>query len=312
MKTPDLHLEKRHPIQVAANRSGLTQDVLRAWEKRYGVVEPGRSGGRQRLYSDDDVERLRLLKLAVDGGRRISEVAGLEREELTTLALGDQVGRVASRSLPSVDPVALVECLEAIEQLDAVRLEETLSRQLLTAGSVNVIEGLVAPLMVEVGGRWHEGRLAASHEHLATEVLRGLVARVLARSQPRAPRGTLVIATTPGQRHEVGGLLAAAAAAQERWRTVYLGAELPADEIAGAVRQVHAGAVALSFAFRNEDSDDIAEIRQLTHALPANVKLIVGGAAAQEARAELVALGAVVVENLGAFRRTLEDAVSAS
>ena len=81
---------KRHPIQVAARRSGLSQDTLRAWEKRYGVVEPARSGGRQRLYSDQDVERLRLLRSAVEEGRRISEVANLSAKELTALVLEDR------------------------------------------------------------------------------------------------------------------------------------------------------------------------------------------------------------------------------
>ena len=270
------------------------------------MVEPGRSDGRQRLYSDEDVERLRLLRLAVDGGRRISDVAGLGREELAALALGDQVGSVAARDLPVLDPVALVECLDAIEQLDAARLEDTLNRQLLAAGSLNLIEGLVAPLMVEIGERWHDGRLRASHEHLATEVLRGLVARILSRSRPQSPRGTVVIATTPGQRHEVGGLLAAAAAVQEGWRTVYLGADLPTDDIIEAARQVEAGAVALSFAFRADDSDDLDQIRRVADALAPDVQLVVGGSAARDARAELVTLGALVPEDLVAFRATLD------
>ena len=72
MDTDGAHLEKRHPIQVVARRTGLTPDVLRVWEKRYEVVQPGRSGGGHRLYSDRDVERLGLLHRATSAGRRIS------------------------------------------------------------------------------------------------------------------------------------------------------------------------------------------------------------------------------------------------
>ena len=87
---------------------------------------------------------------------------------------------------------------------------------------------LNGPLLVEVGRLWHEGRLRASHEHLATQVARGVVASILDEMRPPLARGTLVVATTAHQRHEVGGLMAAAAAAQEGGRVVYLGPDLPA------------------------------------------------------------------------------------
>jgi methanogenic corrinoid protein MtbC1 len=307
MDTPDVHEEKRHPIQVAANRSGLSQDVLRAWEKRYAVVEPGRSGGGQRLYSDADVERLRLLRLVVDGGRRISDVSDMETEELARIAVEDRVESATTQALPVVDPVALVDCIDAIERLDAVRLEEILHRQLFAAGSQNLIEGLVAPLMVEVGRRWHEGQLLAAHEHLATGVLQGLVARILADAQPREPKGVLVVATTEGQAHEVGGLMAAAMAAQSAWRVVYLGAQLPSEEIVAAVKQVGADALALSYAYVNSDADDLGHIRTILQSLPPRVLRLVGGAAAAQNQPVLTEFGAQVVNDLSSFREALEN-----
>ena len=305
MEDPDLHEQKRHTIQVAANRSGLTLDVLRAWEKRYAVVEPGRCDGRQRLYSDDDVERLRQLRRAVDGGRRPSAVAGLETEDLAEIADEDRVESAAAHALPVVDPVALVDCIDAIERLDAIRLEDILHRQLVSAGSQNLIEGLVAPLMVEVGRRWHEGRMLIAHEHLATGVLRGLVARILAESQPRDPKGTVVVATTEGQAHEVGGLMAAATAAQDGWRVVYLGAQLPAEEIVAAVKQVGADAVALSYSYDNEQVDDLGMIRQVLETLPQRVLRLVGGPMGVERAPVLTEFGARVVSDLAAFRAEL-------
>ena len=77
----------RHPIRVVARRTGLTPAVLRAWEKRYGVVDPTRTEGGQRLYSDEDVRRLSLLRQAVEEGRSISQVVELTTEELQGLVM---------------------------------------------------------------------------------------------------------------------------------------------------------------------------------------------------------------------------------
>ena len=94
--------EKRHPIQVVARRTGLTADVLRVWEKRYGVVEPARSSGGHRLYSDLDVERLSLLHRAISGGRRISRVAVLPIEDLRDMVREDDDAAVERQR--TIDP----------------------------------------------------------------------------------------------------------------------------------------------------------------------------------------------------------------
>jgi methanogenic corrinoid protein MtbC1 len=296
---------KRHPIQVAARRSGLSQDILRAWERRYGVVEPARSEGRQRLYSDEDVERLRLLRLTVEQGRRISTVADLSTEELATLVLEDQVETSVTPHPTTLHTAALLDCLDAIGHLDDLRLQHLLRRHLLEVGGMELIEGLVAPLMVEVGRLWHEGRLSPSHEHLATEVSREILATILMESQPLHPRGTILVATTVQQRHEVGALMAAAAAAQEGWHVVYLGADLPARDIVEACEEVKADFLALSFAYRNPDANDLQEIESIAKELAGRTSVLIGGDAAISSRKRLIARGVLVVEDLTAFRSEL-------
>ncbi|UCC49299.1 MAG: MerR family transcriptional regulator, partial [Gemmatimonadota bacterium] len=81
---------KRHPIRIVARRTGLSRDVLRAWELRHGAVEPERTPAGQRLYSDDDIERLRLIQRSLEAGRRIGQVAGLPTEELARLVGEDE------------------------------------------------------------------------------------------------------------------------------------------------------------------------------------------------------------------------------
>ena len=99
---------RKHPIRVVTTRTGLTPDLLRAWERRYGVVTPTRSTGGQRLYSDADVERLAMLHRAVLSGRAIRTVAELTDDELAALVgVDEQAGRIVSaESLPAVEAAA--------------------------------------------------------------------------------------------------------------------------------------------------------------------------------------------------------------
>jgi len=96
---PSAGQDKRHPIQVVAKRTGLSADVLRAWEKRYGVLKPARSEGGRRLYSDEDIEYLRLLRRATVAGRNVGQVAGLSRDELEATVREDEAA-VAARADP--------------------------------------------------------------------------------------------------------------------------------------------------------------------------------------------------------------------
>ena len=168
---------KRHPIQVVARRTGLTVDVLRVWEKRYGVVEPTRSPGGHRLYSDDDVERLNLLRSATEAGRRISKVADLTLSDLRSLVREDADAavnrhRVSRDSLSPAPEEHLSACLEAVDGVDGRRLETTLTRASVALAAPVLIEQVLAPLMAAIGERWEHGRLSPGQEHLASSVIR--------------------------------------------------------------------------------------------------------------------------------------------
>ena len=113
----------RHPIQVVSRRTGVTQDSLRAWEKRYEAVKPHRAPGGRRLYTDADVERLVLLRRVTDAGRRIGQVAGLPTEELAELVAQDEKAIAAAPRAPqpraareargSTPEAYLAACLDA-------------------------------------------------------------------------------------------------------------------------------------------------------------------------------------------------------
>ncbi|MGD8727337.1 MAG: MerR family transcriptional regulator, partial [Gemmatimonadales bacterium] len=173
--------EPRHPIQVVARRTGITPDVLRAWERRYAAVAPGRSDTQRRLYSDADIQRLTLLKQATEAGHSIGQIADLPDEQLRERiaqdleALGRQVVPAAGFDIPVTVEQALESALQAVRDLDPAELRLALNRASLVLSPGDLIERVFVPLMRTVGDEWHRGNLGIPHEHLATAVVRGVL-----------------------------------------------------------------------------------------------------------------------------------------
>jgi MerR family transcriptional regulator, light-induced transcriptional regulator len=304
--------QKRHPIQVVARRTGLTPEVLRVWEKRYGIVEPSRTPTGRRAYSDTDVERLLLIRRATLLGRRVGEVSGLSPGALAALVREDEQAVTEAPTLPGDGAIAseavleIQESLGAIRELDAQRLEAILTRTLMTLGSAGFIERLVAPLLTKIGEEWKTGRLSPCEEHLAVPVIRRTVGRMLqwATLEPLAP--AIIVTTPAGQRHEIGAVMAASAALSSGWRAIYLGPDLPAAEIARAAEQVRAKAVAISIVYPADDPKMAEEISQLRRHLGKDVAVLAGGAAALAYARALKKAGAEIVSDLRSFQMVLE------
>lgn len=300
--------DARHPIRVVSERTGLTTDVLRAWEKRYGVVEPLRSETGQRLYTDADVERLLLLRQATEAGRPISQVAPLDTSELRRVVEEDEAARtVRERAFarpvtPEVEAY-VAAALDAVRALGAASLNRTLEHAAVRLDAGAFLEGVVAELLRRVGVGWHEGELRAAHEHLATAVIRRVLSRLVWTGVGEG-RGVVVVATPQGERHEMGALLSAATAAAEQWEVVYLGADLPAEDIARAAADVGAGVVALSLVYSAADGQVADELRRLRAAAP-DVAIVVGGAGAERWAPVLREIGAERLSDLGALRAFL-------
>ena len=308
MLVPDQPTVPRHPIAVVAERTRLSQDVLRVWERRYRVVEPGRSASGQRLYSDADIERLRLLSFATRMGRTISQVAGLPTAELARIVREDEDARGrAGPDEPSGDvPNELVEsALEYVRALDASSLNAMLHRALLSMGMPAFLDAVATPLLRRIGDEWHGGRLVPAQEHLASAIIQRVIINAMQTVTAPAGAPNLVIATPSGERHEIGALLAAAAAASEGWRVTYLGADLPAADIADAAVRTNARAVGLSIVYIADQPWVLDEISILRTRLPASIALLVGGAAGVSLAAKLSRDGIRLLADLGALRETL-------
>jgi DNA-binding transcriptional MerR regulator/methylmalonyl-CoA mutase cobalamin-binding subunit len=307
-----------YPIRVVARRTGLSPHVIRVWERRYGAVKPQRSDSHRRLYSDDEIERLGLLRRLTEAGHAIGQVAGMPQDDLEQMLAADLNSRsAAARLAPSrkVSPTAVAKpaeavqaCLHAVENLDAAELNALLHQAAIVHSQPVLLEKVLAPLMDEIGERWRAGTLRPVHEHFATAMVRHLLTAMGGVAAPHEAAPLLVVTTPVGQLHEVGALLVLASAAAEGWRVLYLGPNLPAEEIAAAVAKHQARAAALSIVYPADDQRVGPELLKLRRCLPEQTLLLVGGRAAPAYRQAIADAGGVLVEDLASLRLQLQAA----
>lgn len=225
-----------YPLRTAARLTGLSPDLLRAWERRYEVVVPLRTAGGTRRYSAANLERLRLVKAAVDAGHRIGRIAKLDVAELKRRsAVGE------ARSAGQLD-----EILAALDRLDDATSQRLLSFQLSTLGPSRFAREIAIPLVNEIGVRWANGEMGIAAEHLATGILRSLLGSALQQTASSILGPRVVFATPTGERHEFGCLIAALTALGAGANPLYLGIEVPVDDLLSAVEEVGAVALGLS------------------------------------------------------------------
>ena len=316
-----MEVDQGHPIKVVVRRTGLSPHVIRVWEKRYRAVEPTRTATNRRRYSDADIERLLLLQRATHTGRSIGQIAHLTTERLRDLVNEDEAASPPSASstpsAPSAPSVAMSEifegpeshldvCLEAIRQLDSAALEHALMQARVALSQPLFLERLIVPLMVTIGELWREGSLRIVHEHLATNVVRTMLGGMSTSAALSALAPKIVVTTPTGQLHEIGALIVATTAEADGWQVVYLGVNLPAEEIASAVKQHGAKAVALSVVHPADDPRVADELLKLRRYLTSDIELLVGGRSSHGYKAVLDTIEATQIHDLPALRDHLE------
>ena len=300
----------RHPIRVVAHRTGLTPATIRAWERRYHAVEPARSEGGQRLYSDRDIDRLNTLRALSDLGRSIG-IGGVAPpgggRGPAVRRPGDDARPGPVRTQSWEEEVWVDDAFRDLTEMETESLERTLWRAFLSLGARRFLVGVAAPLLEKVGAAWAAGRVSPAQEHLGSGVLERVLSWMNDPSMSAQEGPGVVVATLPGERHALGARLAAAAATLEGWRPTYLGADLPVDEIVAAARNVGAEMVAISAVRTDQLAETEAALVALRKLLDADVPIVVGGAAAGLLRPERLPRGIQVLEDLGGFAEFRRD-----
>ena len=265
----------RFTIGELAFRTGLTTHTIRAWEKRYGAITPERTDSNQRLYDSSQLDRLLLLRRATESSHSIGRVAKLTNEELGSLFPIEKSSVSSTGQVRDLD--LLHDCLAAIQRLDEEALQQCLKRSLVMSGVEGSLDTLLVPLLTEIGKGWQSGEIRIYQEHLATSVIRTFLADLLSSMNPPVESPRMIVTTPKNQLHEIGALLAAISCATQQWNVVYLGANLPSEEIADAFHRSRAEAISLSIVFPLDDGGLAAELSALRKLVGASTPIMVGG-----------------------------------
>ena len=208
-------------IGELSKRAGVSPGLLRAWERRYGLLHPTRSEGGLRLYSQDDLERVRRMR------RHLAE--GLAAAEAAALA-----SRAIVREAASLGPGPLAEArgelTEALDRFEEARAQALLDRLLATATIDALLSDIVLPYLHDLGDRWQRGDASVAQEHFATSVLRGRLLG-LARGWGVGVGPLAVLACLPGDQHDLGLIAFGLALRARGWRIVYLGGDTPIESL---------------------------------------------------------------------------------
>lgn len=250
-------------IAALSRRTGVAPDTLRKWEQRYGVLEPTRTPGGQRRYSEQDIQRVQWLRDRLAEGWRIGEAARVLQE---------------TAAPPLSDPAELREALIAAALGDdPAQASATLDQALAVLPLEQAFDEVITPALQAIGDGWRRGEVTVAQEHALTAKVRARLGRLL--SDPRgAIRGTVVLACAPGEQHEIGLLMLAVALRADGWRVEYLGPSTPAADALAFAESIGAAAVCVS---TTQDAS-LAQLGEELDALPGRTgpPLVVGGAAA--------------------------------
>jgi MerR family transcriptional regulator, light-induced transcriptional regulator len=222
-------------IGELSRRSGVSPELLRAWERRYGLLRPTRSPGGLRLYSGNDLDRVREMQQHLADGLAAAEAAAL-----ATRTASDQV--VPSPRLPST---ARAELAAALDAFDEPRAQSTLDRLLAEATVETVLTDVILPYLDELGERWKRGDASVAHEHFSTSVLRGRLLG-LARGWGRGVGPVALLACLPGEQHELGLIAFGLALRSHGWRIAFFGGDTPLDTVEHAADALQPRLVVLS------------------------------------------------------------------
>jgi len=271
-----------YTIKQAAARAGVSVAVLRAWERRYGVVHPERTPAGYRLYDETAIERLRAMRHLVDEGWSPSTAArsleGRDESEIRALSRASAVP-IKPTAAESIDLVA--RFVDAAAAQDVVGVDQTLDLMFSMGTFESVADRYLLPALVSLGAAWQAGRVDIAAEHAASHaVLRRMgSAFEAAASTRRRGRGTVLVGLPAGSRHELGALAFSIAARRAGLPVIYEGPDLPAEDWVEAVARTHARAAVIGVVTEADRLAAEEAARELRAAHP-NILIAFGGRAA--------------------------------
>lgn len=305
MKARHRMTERTYRIQRASEFSGVSVELIRAWERRYGVLKPMRTPSGYRVYTDADIAVLRRLKQLTEQGVSIAEAARLVanmREESETAA----AELSAEPSVPATQSEKWrAGLVRAGAELNQAAVHRIIDEAFAALSPLRVFDEIVVPVLQQIGDAWHAGEITVAQEHLVSQAIRARLLTLVQTSLGPERRHALC-ACFPDDQHEIGLLGAALRLRAAGYRITYLGQRTPATELARAARRIVPDVIALS-AIQDEGAIAFGQtVKELAEALPNGLRVLVGGRAAITHQAACREAGMTVVSKPDDWAAALE------
>ncbi len=273
--------EKPYTVKAVAGILGVSPNTIRSWEIRYGAVTPERTETNRRAYTHQHVERLKLILCLLNRGHSIGSIAHLPGKELHAL-LGASRPPHSGQEKRDSNLETLLPILEALSDFEFTRLAELLELSRVKSSARDFVLNVVSPLMGKVGEWMAKGKLSVAQEHALSAIIRDQIGQTiqLLRRESLSRGHTFLFATPEGDLHEFGILLGAALCANYGYRAYYLGANLPVDALAIAVKALKPSCLVLgnSPRGRSHAGPPIEQyLRQINESLPEKIEIWIGG-----------------------------------
>jgi MerR family transcriptional regulator, light-induced transcriptional regulator len=255
-------------IGQLAKRTGVSPELLRAWEQRYGLLQPTRSAGGFRLYGAADEARVQRMQSLVSGGLAAAQAARL------VLSGGEPAPHTVSASATTLEAAA-GSLTASLDRLDEQAANTALDRLFAAYTVETVLREVIIPYLHRLGERWEAGEVSVAQEHFASNLIRGrLLSLAQGWGQGRGPGA--ILACVPGEQHELGLLAFGVALRRRGWRITYLGTDSPIGAIADISRSVRPAVVVLLSLNPEGFLDHAREIEQLAR----QVRVMIAGTGA--------------------------------
>lgn len=261
-------------IAAISLATGISKEVLRKWEERYGFPVPERDASGHRTYGAHQTARLKLIKRLMDSGMRPAQVVPLDEEALQALlqVRTDQ----ADASKGDADTVA--DLMSVLRSRDSAALEEKLRHAIRQLGLERFVLDVMGALNVEVGNAWESGTIGIRDEHVYVEVIQDLLREEISLATERAGQPRILVTTPSGELHTLGILMVHALAARRGACCISLGPQTPMEEMPDAVSDHRADIVCLSFSAAFPKRRIVPLLKGLRNIVPRPVEIWAGGA----------------------------------
>ncbi len=260
--------EERALLRIGelSRRVGVSDHVLRAWENRYGLLRPIRSAGGFRLYTDADEARVRRMRAHLGDGLSAAEAARAALAEEPESSTGAPAPPASPR--PGAELRELGDALRrALDDFDEPGAQAVFDRLLTELTVTSVLRDVVLPYLRHLGERWAEGSASVAQEHFASNLIRGRVAG-LARGWGTGQGPRALLATPPGELHELALMMFGVALDRAGWRVDYLGVSTPMDDLAKVADELRPSLVVLASTIPDHFADVRSDLAELSRKAP--------------------------------------------